>query len=463
MDVGKLTQPFVRLRWGGLDLTEYSAGGMRPQPIFYGVKVNLEKKDAAPTLEFNFSPSPIGFGVFVECKQNRIDEPIIVDIGYAMGDSFSLKFFYSGCSFSTGHDMGITVYAVSPIKSAWTNNRINFTMVEPVPLKDFPALVKEKCGEGCKDIKFEFVGKAADDSEKIEIKHAVINQTPHRIVVDIARANGMITSINPEGTLIIHYSYVYKDEKEADKPEVSTKPKYDGVIRNVFIAGPGLLNTFRRDQRFNVGQTTFDYDAAFTSPVAFEQDNKKVPDINTIAGESASIIPEAEVTAGQSAPSFAQSGTEVAAGSLKDARAAWAQASTTTGDGNFFMVPYLVGIKPRDILCIPSLNPDNPYFEDWIVENVVYEQMEEGGVEVGVSCIRPFPGEGLVLDEGSAGTVEGILAGLRTTKDWHALYWSVEPNIGAAASAQPSPSPLPNQAATDITRPEELQVIPFRG
>jgi hypothetical protein len=88
------------------------------------------------------------------------------------------------------------------------------------------------------------------------------------------------------------------------------------------------------------------------------------------------------------------------------------------------MVPYLVGIKPRDILCIPSLNPDNPYFEDWLVESVAYEQMDEGGVEVGVSCIRPFPGEGLILDEGSAEAVEGILAGLRATKDWHALYWS---------------------------------------
>jgi len=424
MDVGKLTQPFVKLTWGDLDLTEFSSGGMRPQPIFYGVKITLEKKDSAPTLEFNFSPSPPAFEAFVECKKDRIDEPIIVDIGYAMGDSFSLKFFYSGCSFSTGHDMGITVYAVSPIKGAWTNNRINFTMIKPVPLKGFPELVKEKCGEACKDIEFEFVGKAAEDSEKIEIKHAAINQTPHRIIVDIARANGMITSINPEGKLVIHYSFVYEDEKEADKPEVSTKPKYDGVIRNVFIAGPGLLNTFRRDQRFNVGQTTFDFDAAFLSPVAFEQDNKKVPDVNTVAGESTSTPPGAEVTGGQSSPSYTQSGTEVAAESLKDARSAWAKASTTTGDGNFFMVPYLVGIKPRDILCIPSLNPDNPYFEDWLVESVAYEQMDEGGVEVGVSCIRPFPGEGLILDEGSAGAVEGILAGLRATKDWHALYWS---------------------------------------
>lgn len=424
MDVGKLTQPFVKLTWGDLDLTEYSAGGMRPQPIFYNVKMQLEKTSAAPTLEFNFSPSPPAFQAFVDCKTNRLDQPITLEIGYAMGNVMAIKFFYAGCAFATGHEMDITVYAVAPIKGAWTNNRINFTMDKPIPLKDFPALVKEKCGEGCKDIEFEFVGTAKEDSGKIEIKHAVINQTSHRAVVDIARANGMLTSINPEGKLVIHYSYNYPPEPEADKPNSPAKPKYDGVIRNIYIAGPGLLNSFRREQRFQVGNTTFDLDSAFTSPVAFEQDNAKVVQTTTLSGESTAAKPATAATSGQSHPTYAQSGTLVAAASLKEARAAWAQQSTTTGNGNFFMVPYLVGVKPRDILCIPSLNADNPYFEDWIIETVSYEQKDEGGVEIGMSCTRPFPGEGLIIAEADAKAVEDVLKTLKTTKDWHNLYWS---------------------------------------
>lgn len=427
MDVGKLTQPLVRIKWGDLDLTEYSAGGMRPQPIFYGVRITLEKTQSAPTLEFNFSPSPPAFQAFVECKNSRVDQPITVDIGYAMGNILTLKFFYAGCAFATGQEMDVTVYAVAPTKGAWTNNRINFTMEKAVPLKDFPALVKEKCGEACKDIQFEFVGAAKEDSEKIEIKHAAINQTPHRTIVDIARANGMLTSINPEGKLVIHYSYNYKPEKEKDKPNDPAKPKYDGVIRNVYILGPGLLNSFRREQRFQVGQTTFEFDAAFTSPTAFEQDNKKITQTPTKPGASVADQPSQvqSGTAGQSQPSFAQSGTEKAAASVKEARAAWAQQSTTTGSGNFFMVPYVVGIKPRDFVCIPSLNPDDPYFEDWIVESVTYEQGDESGVQISVNCTRPFPGEGLILAEADAKAVEGVLTTLRTTKDWHSLYWSV--------------------------------------
>lgn len=397
---------------------------MRPQPIFYNVRLALEKTSAAPTLEFNFSPSPPAFQAFVECKTSKLDQPIVLEIGYAMGSVMSLKFFYAGCAFATGHEMDITVYAVAPTKGAWTNNRINFTMDKPVPLKDFPALVKEKCGEACKDIQFEFVGKAKEDAGEIQIKHAAINQTPHRTIVDIARANGMLTSINPEGKLVIHYSYNYKPEKEADKPNDPAKPKYDGVIRNVYIIGPGLLNSFRREQRFQVGNTTFDLDAAYTSPVAFEQDNAKIVQTNTKSGASTSTPPKTAATSGQSQQSYAQSGTEKAAASLKDARAAWAQQSTTTGSGSFFMVPYIVGIKPRDFVCIASLNADSPYFEDWIVESVTYEQKDEGGVEIGVQCTRPFPGEGLILAESDAKAVEGVLATLRTTKDWHALYWS---------------------------------------
>jgi hypothetical protein len=447
-DVGKLTQPLVRLKWGDLDLTEYSAGGMRPQPIFYEVRLNLQKTDAAPTLEFNISPSPPAFQAFVECKEKRIDQPIVLDIGYANGTIFSLKFFYAGCSFSTGHEQDITVQAVSVIKGAWTNNRVNFTMDKPVALKDFPGVVKSKCGEPCSKINFKFAGRAADDAKEIQIKHAAINQSPHKIIVDIARANGMLTSINPAGDLVIHYPYNMPKENAKDKAKVKkTNPGYDDLLRNVFIAGPGLLNSFKREQRFNVGQTTFDFAAAFTSPVAFEQDNSKIVNTKTESGRTTSAQQKTPATVGQSNPTVAQSGVTKTAASLKEARAAWAKGSTTTGQGSFFMVPYLVGIKPRDILVIPSLNPDDPYFEDWIVDSVNYDQKNEGGVEIGVTCSRPFPGEGFLVDEQTKESIFSVLREMRTTKDWHNMYWGVETQVATTQQAGTTPAQLPNPAA----------------
>lgn len=428
MAIGRLIQPFVKVTWGDTDLTEYSAGGMRPQPIVYDIRITLEDTKSAPSLEFKFSPSPPAFQAFVNCKKDSIDEPIIVDIGYEKGSTISFKFFYSGCSYETGHEMGIAVYAVSPIKGAWTNNRISFTMKEPIPLLDFPSFVKERCGAACEKVEFKFVGEAEEEASEIEIKHAAIGQTPHRIITDIAKANGMVTSINPDGKLIIHYPYTTEEENEIlkNKNEVGEpeKPKYDPDKIGVFIAGPGLLNVFRREQRFNIGQTTFEFSAAYVSPIAFEQDNEKVVDTETNAGESVSNTATSKATSGNPEPTVAQSGTEKTAASLKEARSAWAKEGQTTGTGSFFMVPYLVGIKPRDILAIPSLNPDDPYFEDWIVKTVNYEQ-QGAGVEIAVNCERPFPGEGIIVDSRTEEEIYGVLAKMRTTSDWHALYWSI--------------------------------------
>jgi hypothetical protein len=425
VSVGKLTQPLIKLVWGSTDLTEYPVGS-GPEPIFYGVKVDLQDTKSVPTLQFNFNPNPIAFKAFLDCKNGQVDQPIVLTLGYDKGTPLILKFFYAGCSFSSGHEMDVTVYAVAPTKGAWTNNRVNFTMKEPVPLADFPDLVKEHCGPECQNIEFEFVGKAALEASSIQIKHAAINQTPHKTVVDIARANGMITSINPEGKLIIHYPFNLEGEAEVDKPNPSPRPVYNGVIRNVYVIGPGLLNTFKREQRYQLGQTNFDFTNAFTSPIAFEQDNPKVPDVRTVPGRTPANQPPSQPsgTSGNAQPTIPQSGTEKTAASVKEARAAWAQAATTTCSADFFMVPYLAGIKPRDIVAVASLNSTVPYYEDWIVSSVTYAQDEGASVAVSISGKRPFPGEGRLVDSATDAAIKAIIAMNRTTKDWHKMYWA---------------------------------------
>ena len=425
MTIGRLTQPLIKVVWGSIDLTSQDLGN-GPEPVFYGVKVNLEDTKSCPTLQFNFSPSPGAFQVFLQCKNEQVDQPIIVTLGYDGGSQILLKFFYAGMSFSTGHEQDVTVYAVSGLKGAWTNNRVNFTMKEPVPLSGFPELVKEKCGSACQDIQFQFVGKAALESASIQIKHAAINQTPHKTVVDIARANGMITSINPEGTLVIHYPYNLRGEGEIDRAVVSPKPMYNGIIRNIYVVGPGLLNVFKREQKYQLGQTNFDFTNSFASPVAFEQDNAKIADVRNQSGKSSAEQPQGQTsgTSGQAQPAVSQSGTEQTAASLKEARAAWAQQHTTTCNANFFMVPYIAGIKPRDIIAVASLNPDSPYYEDWIVDSVVYSQGEGADVEISINGKRPFPGEGRLVDTATDAAIKASIAMNRTTKDWHKMYWN---------------------------------------
>jgi hypothetical protein len=51
------------------------------------------------------------------------------------------------------------------------------------------------------------------------------------------------------------------------------------------------------------------------------------------------------------------------------------------------MVPVVVGLKPNDIVFIPSFKGD--YMEDWIVQSVSYESTD-GGVRIGVQASRIY-------------------------------------------------------------------------
>lgn len=127
------------------------------------------------------------------------------------------------------------------------------------------------------------------------------------------------------------------------------------------------------------------------------------------------------------------------------------------------MVPYLVGIKPRDLIAIPSLKvADDPFIEDWVVQTVTYTQSDEGAVTVSVSGMRPYTGGENILDEDTLKTVKEQIKSLTTTTAWHSFYWNfAEPSNAASSSsaapsnsaaAQPassgsSSSPVPNSAA----------------
>ena len=87
------------------------------------------------------------------------------------------------------------------------------------------------------------------------------------------------------------------------------------------------------------------------------------------------------------------------------------------------MVPYMVGIKPRDIVAIPSLKGPGDYIEDWEVDSVQYKQDDVVGVSISISGKRPYTGEESILDAGSLADVQSTVASLTTPAAWNRLYW----------------------------------------
>jgi hypothetical protein len=101
---------------------------------------------------------------------------------------------------------------------------------------------------------------------------------------------------------------------------------------------------------------------------------------------------------------------------------------TTTVNFTVLMVPYMVGIKPRDLIAIPSLAGPGDYIEDWEVKDVQYKQDDVGGVSISISGTRPYTGEDALLDGKTLGEVQGIVGGLLTPAQWNKFYWIQGPD-----------------------------------
>jgi hypothetical protein len=92
-----------------------------------------------------------------------------------------------------------------------------------------------------------------------------------------------------------------------------------------------------------------------------------------------------------------------------------------------FMCPLLVGIKPGDIIYVPSLK--GTYIEDWIVQNVGYDQ-SNGAVSINISATRTL-GLGTPMNPDAAKTILdfakgfGLVGESASLDNWDKYAWNL--------------------------------------
>ena len=429
---GLLIQPLVWVKWGDTDLTQYPVGSGL-EPVVHNVSITIPEKDNVPTCEFSFSPNPAGFEAFQKCVTTDKDKPVVVTIGYSGGSEFKMKFFFTGLTFSTGIDTSARVFLTVATKGAWTDNRISFTMTEKekITLDAFPGFLKGKIGDAGKDINIAFAGQLKEDAPKIEVQLNVIQQTPMQIIEGLARAMGFVISngdtVIEGGPLVLSYAPNYDPDKKKDAPVVLGKPGTPKAAeRKCYVLGPGLVETFNREMKFTTSISGFDIGKSFKEPTSFDSDSKDILDTKTDAGKKKAEGTNTKGTTGNATGKTpAQKGVKKSAGVEKDARSKKDQIGNIKATGEFFMVPYVVGIKPRDFIAIPSLSLPCAYVEDWVIEQVTYTQTDDGGVRVSVDCTREFIGTENMMDADTVKAVKAIADGNHAggTSFWHKMYW----------------------------------------
>jgi len=425
--IGTLLQAYTTVTWAGYNLSAFDDGAGGKQVLAQNISVSLNKADSAPTLSFDIAPNPIGFELFQQIKSSALSAPITVTVGYLNGSSVTWQFKFAGMSLTTGHDPALSIKAVSAIKGCWTDNKISYTLEDPISLAEFPEFLKTKCGDCAKDLSFSFSGQAAIDAAQIMINTSQIKRTPHTILMNALRPHGIDMQIGDNafsGEVVLSYSPAMEGELAEDLPADAGTTESKPGQRRFFIIGPGLMENITRSQNFQEGQTATKRNSSKLATPSNETEQSEVVQPDSAPQQSSASQTLDSGVLGKPSLSKDESGIVRPGANDIKARQAFSSQLTTKCDLNVMMVPYMVGIKPRDILVIPSLKGPGDYLEDWEVDSVTYDQDSTGGIFLSLKGSRTFTGEQPMIDGATQSKVRSTVSSLTTPESWSAFYWS---------------------------------------
>jgi hypothetical protein len=437
VEPGLLLQPFVSVMFGDINLNYYEAASSgEPERMCQKMSFTISKDQKAGECKFEIFANPDGFDLVSEIRaSNFVKEPFIVKMGFPhMSEPvIEQRFSLASLDLTTGHTPNLSLTGTSAVKGAWSDNKVSFTMEEPVALCEFPNFLKEKAGEGAAQLKFQFVGGAAKDCSAKMIKKDVVNQSPQVILTEVLKEHGMELRVHDtslDGTMLINYPAAKPGELEEDKPvEGGSKP--EAGKRSVHILGPGLMENVKRRQAYSSPQQADTQGGTSNKETAAtETEAKGSQPPGSPSGLAAASANEAGTTGPANKPK-SRTGTaeDGAPGEREKARLAMAQQLAVELSTDFIMVPQVVGMRPGDIVCIPSLKGPGEYIEDFEIKEISYTQEDTGFIRMSISAWRPYLGKKNMLDEGSVAQVQARVQSLTEADSWNAYYWRQGPEV----------------------------------
>lgn len=431
---GLLIQPYCSVIWGDINLSAYPGMSGELERVAQRVKLDFTKDQDAPSCSFELAPTVDGFQIAAEIRNSPqlLKEVTTVQMGYPNMPEpmITAQFLYTGLTYGTGLDPKLEFTVASALKGSWTQNKVSFTMEEEISLAEFPEFLKKKAGKGAAPLKFKFVGKAEQDAQEIKIKKNVNAQTPQVALTEVLKEHGMELRTGDTGldsTMVIGYT-AGKEGNLKEEGVVVGGGKAISAVRRVHILGPGLLRTATRKQSFTLGQTDktggAKRQATATSETELKEGSKNKANVARVANATST---NKEGTTGTSDKSQGRSSTTKSAADKKKAKAALADSLAMELTTEFPMVPQVCGIKPSDIIAIPSLTGGT--VEDYEVTSVSYQMNNTGEIMISLQGKRPYLEQGNMLDAASIAEIKAIVAGLDTIDSWAQYYWRQGPTM----------------------------------
>lgn len=442
MNGGNLILPRVRVMWGDINLSNYngSIGGFpENEPLVFDVRANLAAENEGPTAEMKWNPTGPAMKVYEYMVKSYMNKAIVVEFFYSGGRNLPLIFMWSGQSINYGNDMGITIKMVSELAGKVNGNiRSTAQTGEKKPTGYLERTAKQfsvdygifKFNEGTK--------KHWD--EKVTLANMYGNDwTLGNAASQIAKQTGDVPTANNigEASIVFFPPFSYPGTKP-NEVEIATPQSGmpDVKKRYGYILGPSIINTITRTSDWKPPQ----------------QDNNNMPGKQTKARK-----PTTEPHTQQNPPTTPQKNVEQTGKptsspigtSSNRANLAILNKDNPEGpnrsnaindekgsklDLDTLMCPLLCGIKPHDVLYVPSLSGD--FIEDWIVQEVGYSQ-NNGQVNINLQATRVY-GLGTAMNQKEAEKFKqyaesiGLIGKNASLDNWDKYAWDLG---GSAASA----------------------------
>lgn len=413
--MANLIQARVRVTWGKINLSSYDGDLAFPtgQPLIYDVEINMQSETQGPTASMKWDPSGVAMGVYESFlkSEDLMASPINIEYFYPTKKRVVFRFIWTGQSINYGNDMTVTVKMQSELAGLINANLRNIAQADTSEngIDGISAIgyVQKEFGLTKFPNLITYTEKAKTDLKKAKISTNYGNDLTFGAAIgNLSQQTGNMafaSNIGAEPTIAIYTPFTW--EKDAvvynGVTELPPGQNPDPAKRYGYLLGPSLINSMTRTSEWKPPQLN----------------QKNTPATQTLASpprdrsgryaQAVPPLPQTQVTETQTptrAPVGTSNGRSTPGVGNKDnpdqapKQDALNAEKTSTLNLTTYLVPALVGIKPHDILYVPSFKGD--YIEDWIVQGVDYNE-SNGKVEVGIQATRVY-GLGTPMNEKAA-------------------------------------------------------------
>lgn len=446
---GDLIIPRCEVFWGDINLTSYGdsanwPGVDGPQPLVYDVRVSLQESSQTPSGSMKWNPTGLAFSIYEDLIKSQYDKTITVRFYYLTGKSITFSFVWSGQVETYGTSMGLEVKLASELDGLILSNIRSVSQADDngVSMKSAISELEKLYGvDGLNLIRY-YPG-LEKDLDKTKLKSNYSEGATFATSLDnMGEQNGNLVFLHnikrssDSGTgagIVFFPPYSWEGQSKTGATiqfPASTSQGPDPTLRYGYFLGPAIINTITKTSEWAPPQKTQTYTLNAQQKVQPGQaSNAGMPNPTAVqsAGTKAKENQNKSGGASGAASSAARPGMRLEQNEDGEKKKLLLQEERTAKlSASLFMCPMLTGIKPCDIVFIPSLSGN--YIEDWIVTAVEYEQ-SNGGVNLNIQAARKY-GMGSLMHEANGKLASEVIKGFlvgdgASVENWVEYAWSL--------------------------------------